>query len=157
MKKNWTMILLALILVLSAVEVFAEGADPLAVQRENALAAAKVSLPEAEFDYTVRERDDGRYEWNLFFKQGESLGICKVLEEKNEVRRVEMFPMPQGALKASEAMARLAQEKGAIVIVDLDLDHDDGALRYEGAAELDGKRYEFEMLTDGKIIEWERD
>ena len=157
MKKNWMLILLALILVLIAGEVLAEGADPHAAQRENALAAAKVSLPNAEFDYAVRERDDGRYEWNLFFRQGDSLGVCKVLEEKNEVRRVEMFPMPQGALKAGEAMARLAQEKGAIVIVDLDLDHDDGALRYEGEAELDGKRYEFEMLTDGRIIEWERD
>ena len=42
-------------------------------------------------------------------------------------------------------------------IVDLELDHDDGRLRYEGVAEQSGKRYEFELSVSGKIIEWERD
>ena len=41
--------------------------------------------------------------------------------------------------------------------VDLGLDRDDGSLRYEGEAELDGKRYEFEMRVTGEIVEWDRD
>lgn len=154
MKKTMLMLL---VLVLLACGATAEQTDEFAAQREAALAAAKVSLPEAEIDYAVRERDDGRYEWNLFYRQGEMFGVCKVREETNEVRRVELFNPPAGALIASEAMAKLAQAKGEITIVELELDWDDGVLRYEGDAELDGKRYEFEMGVDGEIIEWERD
>ena len=59
-------------------------------------------------------------------------------------------------LNAGEAMALLSQSKGALTIVELELDHE-GGLRYEGEAEQGGKRYEFEMRATGEIIEWERD
>ena len=157
MKKEWVVVLLVIVLVLISCEVFAESADPYAAQREAVLAAMKVSLPEAEVDYIVRERDDGRYEWNIFYVQDGRFGVCKVLEATNEVRRVELFDPPAGALKASEAMAKLAQEKGAMEITDLELDWDDGYLTYEGDALMNGRRYEFEMDVDGSFIEWERD
>ena len=48
-------------------------------------------------------------------------------------------------------------EQGDLQIVDLELDRDNGRLRYEGEATLDGKRYEFEISVAGEIIEWERD
>lgn len=149
-KMIFTLLILALVLVGS-------GAMAEDVNKENAMAAAKVSLPEAQFDYAVRERDDGRFVWELFFSQGSQLGVCKVLEENNEVRRVELFERPDGALNASEAMALLAEKKGAIVVTDLELDYDDGRLSYEGDAELNGKRYEFKMNVNGSIVEWERD
>lgn len=149
-KMIFTLLILALALVGS-------GAMAEDVNKENAMAAAKVSLPEAQFDYAVRERDDGRFVWELFFSQGSQLGVCKVLEENNEVRRVELFERPDGALNASEAMALLAEKKGAIVVTDLELDYDDGRLSYEGDAELNGKRYEFKMNVNGSIVEWERD
>lgn len=149
-KMIFTLLILALALVGS-------GAMAEDVNKENAMAAAKVSLPEAQFDYAVRERDDGRFVWELFFSQGSQLGVCKVLEENNEVRRVELFGRPDGALNASEAMALLAEKKGAIVVTDLELDYDDGRLSYEGDAELNGKRYEFKMNVNGSIVEWERD
>ena len=155
MKKNRIMIaLLALMLLLGAVHAVAEE---YAVERENALAAVKVSLPDAVVDYTVRDRDDGRYEWDIFFTQGSQLGKCEVLESSNELRKVKLYEKPEGALTASEAMALLAQKKGELVIVDLDLDRDGGRICYEGEAELGGKRYEFEMSATGEIIEWERD
>lgn len=154
MKKSMMMILAALALVLGIQGAFAEEFE---TEKNNALAAVKVSLPDAAVDYAVRERDDGRYEWDVFFTQGNQLGEVEVLESTNEIRRVTLYERPEGALTAGEAMALLAEKKGAVKILDLELDRDGGSLRYEGEAELDGKRYEFEMRVTGEIIEWERD
>ncbi len=154
MKKSMMMILAALALVLGIQGALAEEFE---TEKNNALAAVKVSLPEAAVDYAVRERDDGRYEWDVFFTQGNQLGEVEVLESTNEIRRVTLYEKPEGALTAGEAMALLAEKKGAVKILDLELDRDGGSLRYEGEAELDGKRYEFEMRVTGEIIEWERD
>lgn len=152
--KKFLVMMLVMATMLMAGAAMAEGFE---VERQNALNAAKVSLPDAVVDYAVRERDDGRYEWNLFFTQGDQLGVCKVLESSNEIRRVELFKRDPGELTASEAIAKLAEKKGAITVTELELDWDDGCLTYEGDAELDGKRYEFEMKANGTIIEWERD
>ena len=154
MKKNLAIIMMALVLMIVAQGALAED---FAAERSNALAAVKVSLPDAVVDYAVRERDDGRYEWDIFFTQGNQLGEVEVLESSNEIRRVTLYEKPEGALKVSEAMALLAQKKGNVVIIDLELDREGKGLRYEGEAELDGKRYEFEMSASGEIIEWERD
>ena len=154
MKKSMMMILAALALVLGIQGAFAEEFE---TEKNNALAAVKVSLPEAVVDYAVRERDDGRYEWDVFFTQGNQLGEVEVLESTNEIRRVTLYEKPEDALTAGEAMALLAEKKGAVKILDLELDRDGGSLRYKGEAELDGKRYEFEMRVTGEIIEWERD
>lgn len=154
MKEKIIIALLALLLLITFVDAVAEEYT---AEKENALAAVKVSLPDAVVDYAVRDRDDGRYEWELFFTQGGQLGKCEVLESTNEIRKVTLYDKPEGALTASEAMALLAEKKGELVITDLDLDRDDGRLRYEGEAELNGKRYEFEMSVTGDIIEWERD
>jgi len=153
MKKIFAMMLALALLTMAG----AAMAEEFETEKQNALAAFKVSLPEAVVDYTVRERDDGRYEWQLFFTQGDQLGVCKVREESNEIRKVELFRKEAGMLNAAEAMARLAEKKGTITVTELDLDWDDGSLRYEGDAQLDGKRYEFEMKATGEIIEWERD
>lgn len=153
MKKMFAMMLtLALAMMASAAM-----AEEFAAEKQKALDAAKVSLPDAVVDYAVRERDDGRYEWNLFFIQGEQIGVCKVLESTNEIRRVELFKKEAGVLTASEAVAKLIEKKGAVTVTDLELGWDDDRLVYEGDAELDGKRYEFEMKATGEIIEWERD
>lgn len=154
MKEKIIIALLALLLVVTAVEAVAEEYT---VEKSNALAAVKVSLPDAVVDYAVRERDDGRYEWDIFFTQGNQLGEVEVLESTNEIRRVTLYDKPEGALTASEAMELLAQKKGAVTVTDLELDRDGSRLRYEGEAELSGKRYEFEMSVTGEIIEWERD
>lgn len=146
----------ALMMVLS-LGASAAMAEDFAQEKEKAIAALKVSMPEVVVDYAVRERDDGRYEWDLFFEADDQLGVCEVREDSNEIRKVKLYEKAEGGLKASEAMALLAQKKGDVVIVELDLDRDGKSLRYEGEAELDGKRYEFEMSLSGEIIEWERD
>lgn len=155
MKKNRIIIaLLALVLMLAAAQAMAEEYT---LEKENALATVKVSLPNAVVDYAVRDHDDGRYEWDIFFTQGNQLGKCEVLESSNELRKVKLYEKPEGALTAGEAMAMLAEKKGELVIVDLDMDMEGEQLYYEGEAELGGKRYEFEMSAAGEIIEWERD
>lgn len=154
MKKSIAIIMTALLLVTAVHIVFAED---FSAEKEKAIAAMKVSLPEAVVNYAVREYDDGRYEWDLFFTQGGQMGECEVLESSNEIRKVTLYEKPEGALTADEAMALLSQSKGALTILDLELDRDGGSLRYEGEAELGGKRYEFEMTAAGEIIEWERD
>ena len=153
MKKIFAMMLALVLLMMAG----AAMAEEFATEKNNALAAFKVSMPDAVVDYTVRERDDGRYEWNIFFTQGSQIGMCKVREEGNEIRKVELFEKKDGVLNAGEAMAKLAEKKGAITVTDLELDWDDGRLTYEGDAQLDGKRYEFEMKVTGEVIEWERD
>ena len=154
MKKKIAIVMMAVLLMISAQNVFAEE---FAAEKEKAIASVKVSLPEAVVDYAVRERDDGRYEWDLFITQGNQIGEVKVHETTNEIRKVTLYEKPEGALTASEAMALLAEKKGAVQIIDLELDRDDGSLRYEGEAQLDGKRYEFEMRATGELLEWERD
>ena len=154
MKKTTSIIMTVLLIMVVAHNALAEE---FTAQKENAIAALKVSLPEAVVDFAVRERDDGRDEWDLFFTQGNQMGEAEVLESTNEIRKVTLYEKPEGALTAGEAMARLSQLKGNVVIIDLELDRDDGGLFYEGEAELDGKRYEFEMTAAGEIIEWERD
>lgn len=158
MKKTLISILAMLVLFLAVDEVLGEAAEPYAAERAAAIAAVQTAMPDAVIDYAVRDRDDGRYEWNVFFKQSGVLGEAKVIEGGNEVRRVEMFNQSrEGSLTASEAMAKLSQEKGDMTVVDLELDWDDGRLSYEGEAEMNGKRYEFEITTEGVVIEWERD
>ena len=149
---------MVLVMALTAQAALAESAaDPNAAARDKAVAAMKVSMPEAVVDYAVRERDDGRYEWELFFEVNGQLGKCEVREDNGEIRKVSLYDKPEGALKASEAMELLAQKKGAISIIELDLDREGGGLYYEGECEVGGRRYEFEMADDGSIIEWERD
>lgn len=44
-----------------------------------------------------------------------------------------------------------------MTVMELELDWEDGELIYEGEAELNGKRYEFEISVNGEMLEWERD
>jgi len=169
MKKTLISVLAALMIIMAVEMAFAESAVPAAAEtaaaaelytaeREGAIAAVQAQMPDAEIDYAVRDRDDGRYEWNVFFRQNGVLGEAKVLENGFELRKVELFNQSRAdSLNARQAMTKLALEKGEMTVVDLGLDWDDGSLIYEGEAEMNGKRYEFEITVDGVVIEWERD
>ena len=165
MKKHvWMLALLAVLVCPMKSMLAEEAAEPTpqfpveyAAEFDKAAAALQAHTPGALVDYAVRERDDGRYEWTLFFVLDGQLGVGEVIESNFSVRRVRLYDMPEGGLTAAQAMALLAQEKGELTVVDLELDRDDGRLRYEGEALLGEKRYEFELGVNGKIIEWERD
>jgi len=170
MKKNlWIWLMMMISLMLPAQAAFADAPldwdPPAAVQADSdysaqlrqALSALEANTPGAVLNYAVREKDDGRWEWDLFFTLGGQLGQAEIRESDYSVRKVRLYDRPEGGLNAADAMAALAKAKGAMEIVDLELERDDGSLRYEGEATLDGKRYEFEMKVNGSIIEWERD
>ena len=124
---------------------------------EQAVSAFLAHTPGAAVDYALRERDDGRYEWDLFFTLDGQFGKAEVDESDFKVRSVVLRDMPEGAKTASQIVDALVKEKGDLRIVDLDLDADKSRIRYEGEAEMGEKRYEFEMDVFGNVTEWERD
>jgi len=163
-KRNWLLSLaLMVVLLLPAQVVHAEEGVKVQVapeylaEYEQAAAAFLAHTPGAVIDYAVRERDDGRYEWDLFFTLNGQTGECEVAGSPLKVRSVVLRDMPENALTASQVMQKLAQEKGNVQILDLELDRDDGRLCYEGEALLENKRYEFTVSVFGDILEWKRD
>lgn len=165
MKKLSLYLVLLMVLVLPMKSVFSEAPDvtmpsfpaEYAAEYEQAAAALAAHTLGAEVDYAVRERDDGRYEWELFFVLNGQLGTAEVAEEGFVVRHVRLYDLPEGGLTASQAMTELAKEKGIFQMIDLELDFDDGRLRYEGKVMQNEKRFEFELSITGTVIEWERD
>lgn len=148
--------MLTVFLLLLAAAVPAALADA----KEDAMSAAAKRLPNAQIDYALMERDDGRDEWLVFYSENGTLGVCKVLDGTAEVCRIESYEkVPEGALTAGQAVEKLIAQKGEMTIVELDYDWSNSlqALRYDGEAEQGGKRYEFMMNVDGEIVKWERD
>lgn len=119
--------------------------------------AVRKELPTAVIQYVLQDRDDGRLEWNLFFTNGNTIGEYEVDGETYAVRKSRIYDMPANALTADQAIAQLAKSKGDVTILELELERDDGKLFYEGSVELDGKRYDFEMTLEGRLVDWERD
>ena len=130
------------------------AADPAQTQAE---AAVLKEFPSAVINYTLLDYDDGRPEWNIFFTDGATIGECELNAETYEIRKTRTYDLTDGVLTADKAVEKLSAEKGALTITEIELDWDDGQLWYEGDAELDGRRYEFEMTAAGRITEWERD
>lgn len=127
-----------------------------------AIDAALTFLRSGEAQYALLERDDGRYEWNVFVTAGEDVGIVGVQAETGEIRSFEAYyGLASQILTADEAVAALIDAQGDLTVVDLDIDFDDDdgrTPRYDGKAEIDGRTYEFEMnAATGDVYEWERD
>lgn len=164
MKKNWFFVLTAVIVLLAS---FALADDGLGVltqpaaqpSSEQALAEAAVlaEFPNAVIQYSLLGYDDGRAEWSIFFTDDGFIGKCEVRADTYELRKHRSYEMEADTLTADKIVEQLLAVKGPLTLLDLELDRDDGRLQYEGDAELDGKRYEFEMNASGRIVEWERD
>ena len=122
MKKTLISILAALMVIVAVDAAFAEAVkepagvvpaasgqeEAYAQERASVIAAVQAAAPGAVIDYVVRERDDGRIEWDVFFKQNGVLGQAEVFEDGLEVRKVEMFNQSrEDSLTASEAAAKL--------------------------------------------------
>lgn len=153
MMKKLTALMMVLMLVLSAGALAETN-----ITQQDAEAAVLAKIPQAQIGFTLLDRDDGRYEWEVYYMNGALLGVCEVDAQTGEILRTKEYDdTPQGALSADAAIALLAQTKGELTVVELDLDREGRQLRYEGEAELGGRRYEFEMTVEGRIVEWERD
>jgi len=166
MNKKFFILLTAMLLTFASASLADDGlgslvnaapsvtADPSQTQAEAALLA---ELPTAVIHFALQERDDGRMEWNIFFTNGTDIGQAEVDAETFVVRKLKTYAMPEDTLTAGQAVASLKAAKGELILRDLELDRDDGQLWYEGECELNGKKYDFEMTTGGKVVEWERD
>ena len=122
--------------------------------------AALAFLGSGTAQYALLERDDGRYEWNVFFTDGSDVGVVSVQTETGEILSVERYyGLASQILSADAAVDALNAAQGPLEVVELDIDLDDGrAPRYDGKALVDGRAYEFEMnAATGDIYEWERD
>ena len=162
MKKTMMLLAMALVLLLAsgamAESYYLDRASLPADSQQTAEAAFAQRLPQAAVSYSILDRDDGRFEWELFFTNAGTLGVCEVDAMTGTVIRVKEYTdLPAGALSADAAVEALKAAKGNLTILELDLERDDGRLVYEGEAELDGRFYDFEMTVSGQIIEWERD
>ena len=164
MKKNLFIIATAALLLLASFALADDGLGVLPTAtyapdsgEARAVAVVLAERPAAVINYILQDFDDGRPEWNVFFTDGADLGEAEVNAETYELRKIKSYEKTADMLTADKAVAQLIAAKGALTITELELDRDDGTLWYEGDAELDGRRYEFEMRANGKIVEWERD
>lgn len=172
MKKNWFVLLTAVLLLMTTVALADDGLGslvapntavsdiPAAAQADDAvLNAVKAELPDVTIDYVLQEYDDGRIEWEVVYRTPTGgLGSCTVRSSDYAVREIRTYDnVPADALTVEGALDVLRAEMGAITLIELDVDYDDGYLCYDGEVELDGKRYEFEITVSGRIIEWSRD
>lgn len=168
MKKNLFLVLTAVIVLFASFALADDGLGVLsqtsapsiaqpAASSAQAEAAVLKEFPNAVIQYSLLDYDDRRPEWNIFFTDGAFIGECEVHAETYEVLKYRTYEKSADTLTADKAVEKLIAEKGALTITELELDHDDGQLWYEGDAELGGRRYEFEMTAAGRIVEWERD
>lgn len=162
MKKMMLTLMIALMVLASAAATadsyYLDRSSLSADSQQTAEAAFKAAEPGATLNYTILDRDDGRFEWEIFFSEGGSLGVCEVDAKTGEIIRTKTYSdIADGALTADKAIEALGKAKGNVTVLELDFERDDGRLIYEGEAELDGRFYDFEMTVEGRIIEWERD
>lgn len=123
-------------------------------------AAAEEASAGGTVEYALLERDDGQYEWKVFVRKGSEVSLYTVQAQSGAIYGVETYPQGEGVMSAEEAVAALKAAQGDVEVTELDLELNDNThtLRYEGKAQSDGRRYEFEMdAADGKLYEWERD
>jgi len=162
MKKTMLALMMALMALMSASSLadgyYLDRSSLPEDSQQKAEAAFAASRPGALINYTILDRDDGRFEWEIFFSENGEIGMCEVDAHTGVILRTKTYSAAASTvLTADAAIEELGRKKGNVTVLDLELDRDDGRLIYEGEAELDGRFYDFEMTVGGEIIEWERD
>lgn len=122
-----------------------------------AASAVLCEYPDAEIHLVLKEWDDGKAHFDVFFRTLTQFGSCRVDEKTLEVRKARLFDLAENTLFAHEVPETLTAQKGELTLVSLELEYDDGRLFYEGEVSQGLFRYEFEMTVTGKITDWERD
>ncbi len=115
------------------------------------------SFPEAEVLCTQETIDDGLYEIEAAFRTPSAYGVLSMNAETGAMMKFEMYvgvtlsvENPQAALDALEKL------KPGIEVSRIMLDEDDGLLYWEGEAQWQNARYEFELdAASGQLTEWE--
>lgn len=122
---------------------------------EEAFAVIQAARPEAQLITAIEDRDDGRYEWDILFRDGEDLCFYELDAATGAVLGYDIFFGAGGA--ADPAGALSAQLDGA-AIVEISLEADDGRLTFEGEAVFGTGRVEFVIDAEtGTVIELENE
>lgn len=125
-----------------------------------ALAAAVQIAPEAENAIVTQERDDGACTYEIFYAVPGAIGEIVLNAETGAVASTKTFPeaLVRGVLNGEDVARLVSERQEGAVIVELDLEWDDGMYQYSGEATVNNQRYSFDMnAITGKILEWERD
>lgn len=115
-------------------------------------------IPNAEVLAMQETSDDGLYEIEVAFRTPAAYGTLSLNAETGDMLEFEMYvgELPQLSVESEQA-AREALEglKPGAVIHQIMLDEDDGRLCWEGYAQWQDARYEFELdAASGRLAEW---
>lgn len=126
-----------------------------ALTEDEAFAVITALYPNAAPLYAAQTRDDGAYEWDILFTDGEILAEYDLDAATGAVLDYAIF---YTASAEFDPVSIIASNYPGSEIRDLDLDIDDGRLQVDGTALLENRPYDFAIdAATGKIIEWEYD
>ena len=89
-----------------------------------------------------------------------AIGEIVLNAETGAVASTKTFPeaLVRGVLNGEDVARLVSERQEGAVIVELDLEWDDGMYQYSGEVTVNNQRYSFDMnALTGKILEWERD
>lgn len=130
-------------------------ATEVTLSAEEAFAMIQAERPEAQLITAVEDIDDGRYEWDILFRDGDELAFYELDAATGAILDYDIFYGVGGAVDPAEALA--ARLEGAS-IVEISLDIDDGRLTFEGEATTGTGRVEFVIDAEtGTVIELENE
>lgn len=128
-------------------------ATEVTLSAEEAFAVIQATRPEAQLIAAVEDMDDGRYEWDILFRDGEQLCFYELDAATGAILDYDIFYGVGGTVDPAEALS--ARLEGAS-IVEISLDMDDGRLTFEGEATTGTGRVEFVIDAEtGTVIKLE--
>lgn len=116
------------------------------------------SFPEAEVLCAQETIDDGLYEIEAAFRTPSVYGVLSMNAETGAVMKFEMYVgvAPLSVENPRAALDTLEKLKPGTEVSRIMLDEDDGLLYWEGEAQWQNARYEFELDAEsGQLKEWE--
>ena len=141
-----------------------KGGSSVVITPEQAKAALLVLWPEAEIFLTTEDRDDGRYEYQLYFRTADFIGRAELNAETGALMDAELDYTSaariqvQGPLTAEQAKELVLSLVTNGRITDFETEREDSRKTYEGEICADEGRYEFVIDAEtGHITEWESD
>ena len=142
----------------------ARGSASAVLSEEAAAAKLLERWPDAEIDLITLDRDDGGYEYDVFFTTEAFSGRAELNAETGELLEAELDYSPetrirpQGPLTADEAKTLVLSLVTGGQIVEFETDREDGRTVYEGEVKTDAMRYEIVIDADtGRVLAWEYD
>lgn len=141
---------------LSLITVTAAASVPEETSRETAEAAVLAEYPGA-LVILAEAQEDGSRSASIITET--LCGTVQAVGSRIVSRELRFGTfIAEGLLTADGARAALSMLRPEAAIAEIERDHDDGRILYEGEACIGGAEYEFELsASTGKLLEWERD